>query len=502
MIESLYNKLNPTGTQPSVLYGLSKVHKPAINNIPKLRPILSAINSPTYKLSQYMNKLLKPFTTNQYTAKDSFTFAEDVSKQDTSSYMSSLDVDSLFTNIPLKETVDICCELLFRSQPIVDGLTRDQFGKLLTIATTESLILFNDSYYQQIDGVAMGSPLGPTLANIFLCYQEQHWLDNCPVHFKPNYYRRYVDDIFILLPNAESLDKFKQYMNNQHQNMNFTSEAETNNSLPFLDVHVTREQSKFYTSVYRKPTFSGVYTHFSSYLPTVYKESLVSTLLYRAYRICSNWTEIHKETSRIRKLMQKNAYPQQFLDKLISAFYNRINTHESQVTEKQSDPILLVLPHLGTFTKQLERAIKQSLKANLPDIRVRFIYRASTRLSMIFSFKDKIPQCLSSSVVYKFTCGGCNATYIGETVRHAKRRFHEHMGTSALSGKQLSNPMQTTVLDHSRKCQTKASMQDFKVIGRDNNSEYCLRVKESLLIHRYRPKLNIQGQSVKLKLFK
>ena len=68
-----YQKLNPTGTQPSVIYGLSKVHKPAVNGVPKLRPILSAINSPTYKLSQYLNTILKPFTTNEYTAKDNGT---------------------------------------------------------------------------------------------------------------------------------------------------------------------------------------------------------------------------------------------------------------------------------------------------------------------------------------------------------------------------------------------------------------------------------------------
>ena len=200
--------------------------------------------------------------------------------------------------------------------------------------------------------------------------------------------------------------------------------------------------------------------------------------------------------------MQGNAYPQQFLDRIISTFYNRINTRESLVKDKQSDPILLVLPHLGNFTKQLERTIKHSLKSNLPDIKVRFIYRASTRLSMIFNFKDKIPQCLSSNILYKFTCSGCNATYIGETTRHAKHRFHEHMGTSALTGKQLKNPNPTTVLDHTKKCQTKAKRDDFQIIGRDNNSEYCLRVKESLLIHKYRPQLNIKSQSVKLELFK
>ena len=156
-----------------------------------------------------MNQLLKPFTSNQYTAKDSFSFADDVSKQDSSLYMSSLDVDSLFTNIPLKETVKICSNLLFRDEPIVDGLAKDDFEKLLTLATKESLILFNGIYYQQIDGVAMGSPLGPTLANVFLCHHEQQWLDNCPQDYKPTYYKRYVDDIFVLLPNSECLDRFK-----------------------------------------------------------------------------------------------------------------------------------------------------------------------------------------------------------------------------------------------------------------------------------------------------
>ena len=101
MTISLYNELRPVGTQPSVLYGLGKVHKATVNNIPKLRPILSAVNTPTYKLSQYLNKLMKPLTTNQYTAKDSFSFTEDIRKQDSTLSMASLDIDSLFTDIPL-----------------------------------------------------------------------------------------------------------------------------------------------------------------------------------------------------------------------------------------------------------------------------------------------------------------------------------------------------------------------------------------------------------------
>ena len=166
--------------------------------------------------------MLKPFTSNKYTAKDSFSFAHDIQMQDTSQYMASLDVDSLFTNIPLVETINICCDLLFRDQPIVDGLNKSEFKTLLQLATQESFILFNGSYYKQIDGVAMGSPLGPTLANIFLGYHEEIWLSKCPKEFKPSYYKRYVDDIFVLLPNSSCLEQFKSFMNEQHTNMNFT----------------------------------------------------------------------------------------------------------------------------------------------------------------------------------------------------------------------------------------------------------------------------------------
>ena len=416
--------------------------------------------------------------------------------------MSSLDVDSLFTNIPLKETVKICSNLLFRDSPIVDGLNKDEFEKLLTLATTESFILFDGSYYQQTDGVAMGSPLGPTLANVFLCYHEQQWLYDCPTAFKPIYYKRYVDDIFVLLPESSCLPSFKEYLNNKHPNMNFTSEEETENQLPFLDVFVKRVQSNFITSVYRKPTFSGVYTHYTSYLPDVYKESLVSTLLYRAYRICTNWNEIHKETIQIKQIMTKNGYPENLLDKLISSFYRKMCTETSKAAEDDSEnSIQLVLPFLGNHTKRMEKKIKKILNETIPSLNVRFVYRTSTRLSALFRFKDRIPKYLSAGVVYKFTCGGCNSSYIGETIRHSKRRLSEHLGRSALTGKALSSPPVTAISQHVKTCRTEPKEDDFTILGSERNEE-LLKIKESLFIHRDKPSINIQGQSVKLILFK
>ena len=109
---------------------------------------------------------MKPFTTNQYTAKDSFAFTEDIRKQASAKFMVSL--DSLFTNIPLNETIDICVELLYKDSDKVDGLSRDDFREILTIAVTKSFILFDRLYFKKIDGVAISSPLGPKLAYIFL----------------------------------------------------------------------------------------------------------------------------------------------------------------------------------------------------------------------------------------------------------------------------------------------------------------------------------------------
>ena len=93
---------------PGILYGNPKVHKTVVNNTPKFRPILSAINTPTYSLAKYLNPILSPLTTNEFTAKNSFDFAEEVVNYDHNLYMASLDVESLFTNIPLEETIKNC----------------------------------------------------------------------------------------------------------------------------------------------------------------------------------------------------------------------------------------------------------------------------------------------------------------------------------------------------------------------------------------------------------
>ena len=96
-------------------------------------------------------------------------------EQDPSLVMASLDVDALFTSIPLDETIKICIDELFANDEIVHNLNKDEMKKLLELACKDTLFLFDGIYYNQIDGMAMGSPLGPHFANAFMKYHENHY---------------------------------------------------------------------------------------------------------------------------------------------------------------------------------------------------------------------------------------------------------------------------------------------------------------------------------------
>ena len=119
--KSCYSNLFASGSRPGILYGLPKVHK---NDCP-IRPIMSAIGTFNYKLSKFLVPILAPITTNEYTVKDSFSFAKEICDMNAGDcVLASFDVKSLFTNIPLKETVDICIEKRFHEESMVLGFSK------------------------------------------------------------------------------------------------------------------------------------------------------------------------------------------------------------------------------------------------------------------------------------------------------------------------------------------------------------------------------------------
>ena len=140
--------------------------------------------------------------------------------------MTSLDVEPLFTSVPLEETIKNCVSDLFSNNFYSGKLSRKDLYNFPKLATTESSFIFDNKLYKEIDGVAMGSPIGPTLANASLCHYEQIWLNECPSQLKPIVYRRYLEDIFVLFKSKEHLKLFLSYMYSKHKNIKFTFETE------------------------------------------------------------------------------------------------------------------------------------------------------------------------------------------------------------------------------------------------------------------------------------
>ena len=504
--EDDHKLMKPTGSRPGVMYGLCKVHKGVTDGstVPPFRPILSAIRTCTYSLAKFFVPILKEFTTNEHTIKDSFTFAEEIANQNAEHYMVSFDVESLFTNIPLDETIDICVERLYKRKKKVKGLLKRHFKELLTLATKSSCFLFNGVYYSQIDGVAMGSPLGPTLANLFLCYHEEKWLNDCPIQFRPKYYKRYVDDVFLMFEDRSQVKKFLRYMNSRHANINFTVEEEENGSLSFLDIAITRNEGKLTTSIHRKKTFSGVYVNYNSFLPRDYKRGLISTLLHRAYTICSDYDKLHQEIGRLKTIWQKNSFPLSFIDRCVKKFLDKLFVKRDipkPASEKKE--VLICTEFLGKISIQMKKKLQQIFRECGKGFHLRIVFKSPNRLRNGFSFKDSLPVNMDSFLLYQYTCDTCNCVYIGETKRHFQVRAYEHLGMSIRTDNALTynENTATAVCKHSHDLDHPSGLENFKIIGHAS-SKYHLLLKEALVIGVVKPTIiNVQKFSLPLYLF-
>ena len=134
-------------------------------------------------------------------------------------------------------------------------------------------------------------------------------MNKCPIEFKISFYIRYVDDIFVLFESSESADSFCEYMSSKHQNINVTIEQENIGSLSFLNVKICCKNGKFVTSVYRKPTFSGVFTNYESFIPMYQKRGLLHTLLHRSFSKCCDFNTFHFEIDHLKTILIKTITP-------------------------------------------------------------------------------------------------------------------------------------------------------------------------------------------------
>ena len=413
-------------------------------------------------------------------------------------YMVSYDVESLFTNIPLKETINICTSQLFENVNIFAGLTKDNFKRLLELSVTNSFFIFDNKFYVQNEGLGMGLPLGPTFANIFMCFHEKNWLLECPSDFKSLFYRRYVDDCFALFKNKDQADKFLNYLNRKHNNIKFTIEYETNKQLSFLDILINRSNNKFVTSVYRKPTFTGLGLSFFSFMPRTFKISAIKTLIYRAYNISSSFYNFHNELEFLKNFFKDNGYP-------CYLFYNCVNRFLSGVYEVNQAKEITVpklelyikFPFFGIEGDKLKTDLKKLLEKYFPYIRPNFIFTNSLKIGSFFKFKDPLPKECVSSVIYKFSCPLCGGSYIGSTIKSLKCRASQHNNISSRTGLPVKAG-NSSIMEHvNRSCNTNIDLSHFSIIDKVEG-EFNLRLLESVYINKVKPNLNNHNSAVKL----
>ncbi|CAF3951738.1 unnamed protein product [Rotaria sp. Silwood1] len=359
----------------------------------------------------------------------------------------------------------------------------------------------------------MGSPLAPLLAEIFLQDFEKKHLPS----FKEKgivYWKRYVDDTFVLLDPKVSAKEIAAQLSQCHPSLKFTCEEEYTTinkdlskegssqkkfthknqytaekkrsteekkstpriALSFLDVLVERQPNiGFESRKYRKETFTGLLTKWDSFVPKQYKYNAISTMVYRATRICSTYEALHDEFDIIRGLALDNGYPVAFVESIIRRQLNLIYTPPAITpTEPETDTVVLRVPYYGKPSQTYAKRVTAAVAKQYPLKQVRVVYDVTARIGQNFTTKDQIPTELKSGVVYEATCPQCKEQYIGKTCRHLKTRMNEHLSEQK---KLLPPPVQ----EPEPKLNSKLSSK--KVVGNHNLHMMMTRSKARMIKH-------------------
>ena len=203
--------------------------------------------------------------------------------------MVSYDVRALFTSVPVQPALEVIKKLLNEDQDLHKRTTMstNHIMDLLEFCLRSTYFTHRGKFFEQVEGAAMGSPISPIVANLFMENFESRALQSSPN--PPLLWKRLVDDTFVILKRAHK-EEFLTHINSVDSNIQFTTEEPgPDGSLPFLDILISPdEEGRLKTSVYRKPTNTDQYLQWDSHHPISSKYSVVGTLFHRAKTISSN----------------------------------------------------------------------------------------------------------------------------------------------------------------------------------------------------------------------
>lgn len=413
-----YRRLKPTGLDPPKFYGLPKVHK---NNTP-LRPIVACRGTPFYDTASYVAKIMNPLVGQSphhlHNSRDMISRLQDI-RVDDDEELISYDVTALFTSVPVEESINIIDERLRQDDTLHHRtpLAVEQVVCLLRACLTTTYFVYEGEFYTQTEGAAMGSPVSPIVANIFMEHFEVKALQSYTLS-PPKLWGRYVDDNIGVLKRSQ-IEAFTSHLNSQHPAIKFTTESEESGTIPMLDVKAHRKlDGSLYFTVYRKPTHTEQYLQFDSHQPLEQKLGVIRTLRHRAETYVTNTEDKAKENHHLKKVLSISGYKKWTWD-LPSTSARKSHMKNFLKSMKVKPKAHVTLPYVQGVSEALARRIRKR--------GIAVHHKPYTKLRDILVHpKDKTPAMDQSGVVYRIQCKDCQATYVGETERPLGSRVSEH----------------------------------------------------------------------------
>ena len=404
-----------------------------------MRPIVDYTGSIAYQTSQALADILAPLVgTTEHHVLNSKHLAEDMAEVfiEEGEIFNSHDVVSLFTNTPIKESLDVIKNRLQNDKDLKQRtlLLVDDVIELLRFVLTTTYFLFRGKIYKQRFGAAMGSPVSPVVANLYMEFLEEKAIASAPLDFKPRMWKRYVDDILEIVK-SDKVDNLTDHLNTTDptDNIKFTYEKEQDGTIPFLDTLIVRKaDGSVKLLIYRKATHTDQYLNFGSHHPIHHKLGVVRTLMDRMNTIVSEDSDKELEEAKIKKALGLCGYPDWSFNKVklqMEKKKTKKPPKKGDMTEKSKG--LVVIPYVNGVSEKANRIFRRHGIATA-------MRPHSTLRKMLVHPKDKRDPNATTDVVYEIPCTNCKHTYVGETGRlgkitHAIARNGRRANTASLA---------------------------------------------------------------------
>ncbi|XP_055605165.1 uncharacterized protein LOC129753371 [Uranotaenia lowii] len=309
------------------IYGQPKAHKTEL----PLRPVVPNVTAPTYHLAKYISEILQTSIASPYSCKNSYEFCESVNgKVLPQGYiMISLDVVSLFTNVPRNL---VASNIIQHWSEIDTQINLDLFLEIIEFLMNTAYFQYGNKYYVQEYGTAMGSPISPILSELVLDTIITRALKKLP--FPIPIIHKYVDDLFLVIP-EDQCELVLEIFNQQEERLQFTMEKENENRLPYLDMVVVRDPNQMLkTEWFIKPIASGRMLNWHSCHQLKHKLNVANNFIDRVASLSRN-DENQDIIKIIRHHLTQNNYPIKLINRMINT-NQKVQRHKSQNPNHQS----------------------------------------------------------------------------------------------------------------------------------------------------------------------